>query len=131
LRGRGGGSQLAIRRRLIVESCELWLSARERLLEDDAVRVDRDASNLRTEVPLKIGGGDRRDNRAAACSAQDGPPLQVSGFGARDRRPIRIRVRRRPCAPRIVRGLGVARTGKELDAARARRRSAPADGSPG
>ena len=105
----GGRRQLALRRRLIVEAGELRIAGRERLLKDDARRVDGDRAHLRPQVALQVGGGDRGEHRAVAFAGQHGAPLQVARLRAGDRRAVGVGVGRRPRAPGVVGRLGVAR----------------------
>src|SRR5262249_47842436 len=94
-------------------------------------RMDGDGVDLGPQVALEVRRGDRCENRALSLAAEHGPPLEVPRFWTGDLGALRVPVRRRPGAPRVVRRLGVSGPGEELDAVARMRGAAPAERSPG
>ena len=93
--------------------------------------MNRDRADLGPEVPLQVGRGHRREDRAFAFARQDGAPLQVARLRARDRRAACGAVRGRPRAPRVVRRFGIAGAREHLDLTARGCRPVPAQRSPG
>ena len=90
LSGHRGVRQLAIGCRLVLEAGEIGIAGRERLLEHDAGRMDRDRPHLGPQVALQVGGGHRGQHRRLVLAGEHGAPLQVPRLRAGDRRAVPI-----------------------------------------